>query len=430
MFVDRVTVKVQGGRGGDGAIHFRREKFVPYGGPDGGRGGDGGNIFLRASSSKKTLYDVSLCPFYQAPRGENGAGKNRSGAKGEDVVIEVPVGTQVFDRETGECLADLACEGMEVLVARGGRGGKGNASFASSSNRAPRIAERGEEGETRELLLELKLIADVGLAGLPNAGKSTLLSVVSDARPRIAPFPFSTLSPNLGVVVHRDERFVMVDIPGIIEGASRGAGLGFDFLRHVERVRLLLCLVDLASLSGSSPWEDFSILRGEFSQYSEALSRKPFLVVGTKLDIPGARENWEKFREVIVQNHLEGVAISAVTGEGIGELLDRVVARIRNLQDEPQIPKSAMTVTDKRIRQPLYRFHSQYLLRLMEEIDFNGTRGEEVLNQKLQESGFVRYFRAMKPGSDVEIGEWIFVWDGKELRLKDNHESERMDRKK
>jgi len=276
----------------------------------------------------------------------------------------------------------------------------------------------------------LKLIADVGLTGLPNAGKSTLLSVVSDARPRIAPFPFSTLSPNLGVVVHRNERFVMVDIPGIIEGASRGAGLGFDFLRHVERVRLLLCLVDLAPLSGSSPWEDFSILRGEFSQYSEALSRKPFFVVGTKLDIPGARENWEKFRQVIAQNRLEGVAISAVTGEGVADLLDRVVAKLRELKDEPEIPKSAVTVTDKGIRQPLYRFHSQYLLRLMKEIDFNGTRGEEVLNQKLQESGFVRYFRAMKPGSEVDIGGWILVWDGKELRLKDNHESERMDRKK
>ncbi|MGC8778797.1 MAG: Obg family GTPase, partial [Candidatus Caldatribacteriaceae bacterium] len=192
---------------------------------------------------KKTLYDVSLRPLYQAPSGENGAGKNKSGAKGEDVVIEVPVGTQVFDLGTGECLADLTCDGMEVLVAQGGRGGKGNSSFATSSNRAPRVAERGEEGEVRELLLELKLIADVGLVGLPNAGKSTLLSVVSDARPRIAPFPFSTLSPVLGVVAHRGERFVMVDIPGVIEGASQGAGLGLDFLRHVERVKLLLCLV-------------------------------------------------------------------------------------------------------------------------------------------------------------------------------------------
>lgn len=427
MFVDRATIKVQGGKGGDGAIHFRREKFVSHGGPDGGKGGDGGNVFLRASEQKKTLYDVSLRPFYRASSGENGAGKNQSGARGEDVVIEVPVGTQVFDLKTGELLADLVYAGMEVLVARGGKGGRGNASFASSLNRAPRVAEQGEEGEVREILLELKLIADVGLTGLPNAGKSTLLSVVSDAKPRIAPFPFSTLSPTLGVVAHREEKFVMVDIPGIIEGASQGAGLGLDFLRHVERVKLLLYLVDL---SGDSPWDDFSVLRREFAQYNHALTEKPFLVVGTKLDVTGAREKWEHFRAVMAQNHLEGMAISAVTGEGVSELLDMVLVKLRELKEEPKIEISAVT-TERKVRErTLYRFNSQYLLRLIAEIGLEQDRDENLLNLRLRESGFLQYFRVIKPESEVEIGERVFIWDGKGLRLKKDDESERVNGEK
>ncbi|MCX7667531.1 MAG: GTPase ObgE [Atribacterota bacterium] len=427
MFVDQAIIKVQGGRGGDGAIHFRREKFVPYGGPGGGKGGDGGNVFLRASDQKKTLYDVSLRPFYQAPSGRSGAGNNKSGARGEDVIIEVPVGTQVFDLKTGELLADLVYPGMEVLIARGGKGGRGNASFVSSLNRAPRIAERGEDGEVREILLELKLIADVGLTGLPNAGKSTLLSVVSDAKPRIASFPFSTLSPTLGVVVHREEKFVMVDIPGIIEGASQGAGLGLDFLRHVERVKLLLCLVDL---SGDSPWRDFSVLRQEFAQYGHALTEKPFLVVGTKLDVTGARENWERFWAIMAQNHLEGIAISAVTGEGVTELLDMVLMKLRELREEPAIEAST-AVAEKRARQrTLYRFNSQYLVRLIEEVHSEQVQNEDLLNLRLRESGFLQYFRMIKPESEIEIGERVFIWNGKGLRLKRDNESARTDDEK
>ncbi|MEN3185384.1 MAG: GTPase ObgE [Atribacterota bacterium] len=427
MFIDRVIIKVQGGKGGDGAIHFRREKFVPYGGPDGGKGGDGGNVFLRASTQKKTLYDLSLHPFYQASSGENGGGKNKSGARGKDVVIEVPVGTQVFDFKTKELLADLVYAEMEVLVARGGKGGRGNIFFASSLNRAPRVAERGEEGEVREILLELKLIADVGLTGLPNAGKSTLLSVVSDAKPRIAPFPFSTLSPTLGVVTHGEEKFVMIDIPGIIEGASQGAGLGLDFLRHVERVKLLLCLVDL---SENSPWDSFSILRREFAQYSHALVEKPFLLVGTKLDVTGAKENWEQFRAIMTQNHLEGIAISAVTGEGIPELLDMVLAKLGTLKEEPKIEVGTGVTERKTRKRLLYRFNSQYLVRFMEEIGPERVRDEGFLNFRLRESGFLRYFRMIKPESEIEVGEWIFVWDGKGLRLKQDNEAERVDSKK
>lgn len=432
MFIDRITIKVQGGRGGDGAIHFRREKFVPRGGPDGGRGGNGGSVFLRASEKKKTLYDVSLRSSYQAYPGENGGGKNKYGADGKDVIIEVPVGTQVFDSQTGACIADLICEGMEVLVARGGKGGRGNSSFVSSVNRAPRMAERGEEGEGRELVLELKLIADVGITGLPNVGKSTLLSVVSEAKPRIAPFPFSTLSPVLGVATHREKRFVIVDIPGIIEGASQGEGLGFDFLRHVERVKVLLCLVDLSPLAGSSPWRDLQILRREFSQYNSSLIEKPFIVVGTKLDVTGARENWIELRKEIFLHQWDGVAISAVTGEGISELLDRILIKLEERESEEKgetVKEISSCVTSAISNEAcrLYRFQSPYLLKLVAEASEKYPYSDKFLNHRLQESGFWRYFRVIRPESEVEIGGQIFIWDGKELRLKINDESGRVD---
>uniref|UniRef100_A0A7V3YM09 GTPase Obg n=1 Tax=Candidatus Caldatribacterium californiense TaxID=1454726 RepID=A0A7V3YM09_9BACT len=416
MFVDRAFIEVRGGRGGDGAIHFRREKYVPRGGPDGGDGGDGGSVFLRASSRKKTLYDVALQPLYQAPPGEPGQGKKKHGAKGEDIVIEVPVGTQVFDAETGELLADLVVDGMEVLVARGGRGGRGNASFATATNQAPRIALRGEEGEKRKLRLELKLIADVGLAGLPNAGKSTLLSVVSDARPRIAPYPFSTLHPTLGVVQHRDERFIMVDIPGIIEGASQGAGLGLEFLRHVERVRVILCLVDMAFPYSGDPWKDFSILRQEFSQYSASLLEKPFIVVGTKLDLPEAQKRWEHFAQRLAQEGMVGVGISAVTRFGLSELLDRVVELLR-LKEEEEVPHpSSLGEGNVQGRSPrVYRFASRFLERLIKECP--PEKDEVSFHEELERSGFLRYLGALPPGSTVEIGSRRFIWTGKGLVL-------------
>ncbi|MGQ9747449.1 MAG: GTPase, partial [Candidatus Caldatribacteriaceae bacterium] len=317
------------------------------------------------------------------------------------------------------------------VVARGGRGGRGNSSFASSVNRAPRRAERGEEGEERELILELKLIADVGIAGLPNVGKSTLLSVVSEAKPRIAPFPFSTLSPVLGVVTHREKKFVMVDIPGIIEGASQGEGLGFDFLRHVERVKVLLCLVDLSPLSGSSPWMDLQVLRKEFSQYSSSLTKKSFIVVGTKLDLTGARENWMDFQKEIFLHQWEGVAISAVTGEGVSELLDRILAKLEEVESREKIEKVGVVssgmvnenITIPKEARHLYRFQSPYLLKLLAEAKDRYHFSEEFINRRLKESGFWRYFRAIKPESEIEIGEQTFVWDGKELRLKRNDES-------
>lgn len=415
VFVDQAFIEVRGGRGGDGAIHFRREKYVPKGGPDGGDGGDGGSVFLRATSRKKTLYDVTLQSLYQAPPGEPGKGKKQHGKKGEDVIIEVPVGTQVFDADTGELLADLLVDGMEVLVARGGRGGKGNASFATATNRAPRFALKGEEGESRRIRLELKLIADVGLAGLPNAGKSTLLSVVSDAKPRVAPYPFSTLHPTLGVVQHRDERFIMVDIPGIIEGASQGAGLGLEFLRHVERVKVILCLVDMAFPYSGDPWKDLCILRQEFAQYSPAILAKPFIVVGTKLDLPEAQERWELFARKLSEEGIEGVRVSAVTRFGINELLDRVIEKLKACEKEEEIVPS-LRDSEVRVRSGsprVYRFASQFLERLLKE--YPPEKNGEAFTKELEKAGFLRYLQVVPPQSTVEIGQYRLIWTGKDL---------------
>lgn len=413
MFIDRAVIEVKAGRGGDGAIHFRREKCVPRGGPDGGNGGDGGSVFIRASSRKRTLYDVALQPLYQASPGGPGQSKKKCGAKGQDIVIEVPVGTQVSDAESGELLADLVMDGMEVLVARGGRGGQGNASFATPTNRAPRLALRGEEGESRKIRLELKLLADVGLAGLPNAGKSTLLSVVSNARPHIAPYPFSTLYPTLGVIQHRDERFIMVDIPGITEGASQGMGLGLEFLRHVERVKILLCLVDMAFPCSGDSWKDFLILRREFAQYCFSLLEKPFLVVGTKLDIPGAKKNWECFTRRLTQEGIEGIGISAVTHSGIPELLDKVVEKLR-IQEKKEDVLPSMEGREVRVGSPrVYRFASRFLERLLQE--FPPEKDREAFHEELHRSGLTRYLKSLPPQSVVEIGCYRFTWTGKDL---------------
>ncbi|MGQ9621983.1 MAG: GTPase ObgE [Candidatus Caldatribacteriaceae bacterium] len=417
MFVDRAVIEVKGGKGGDGAVHFRREKYISRGGPDGGDGGDGGSVFVRASSRKKTLYDVAFQPLYQASSGEPGQGKNRKGAKGEDIVLEVPVGTQVFDAESGELLADLIVDEMEVLVAQGGRGGRGNASFATPTNRAPRVVLRGEEGEHRKVRLELKLIADVGLTGLPNAGKSTLLSAVSEAKPRIASYPFSTLHPTLGVVKYRDESFIMVDVPGIIEGASRGAGLGLEFLRHVERVRLLLCLVDVAFPYSGEPWKDFLILRQEFAQYHPSLLEKPFIVVGTKLDLPEGKSNWKKFKKKLSEENIEGVGVSAVSYLGIDELLDKTLLKLRTPREET-VTSLLQERGEKRPPTPsprVYRFASLFLERLLEEAPLE--KGERIFCQRLQESGFLKYLKPLPPQSIVEIGSYQFTWTGKELVL-------------
>jgi GTP-binding protein len=315
MFIDRVVVRVTAGTGGSGATSFRREKFVPMGGPDGGDGGRGGDIIVRGDRNLATLLDYTYRDSWEAERGEHGMGSNKTGRSGEDVVLPVPPGTVIRDHGTGEFIAEILDDGEEIVVAKGGRGGRGNAAFASSTHQAPREWEPGREGEQRTLDLELKLIADVGLVGMPNAGKSTLLSVISRATPKIADYPFTTLSPNLGVVQLSDHRtFVVADIPGIIEGASEGKGLGLQFLRHIERTRILAVLIPIDSVE----WQqEFDQLRHEISVYSPELAQKPYCVVFTKLDLLG-----EDYTPPIEAPDAFGVySISAAGRTGTDQLL-------------------------------------------------------------------------------------------------------------
>lgn len=326
MFIDEVKIKVKAGDGGRGAVAFRREKFVPRGGPSGGDGGDGGNIWLEADENLTTLLDYRYRKEFKAPKGEHGSGRDRNGRKGEDVVLKVPVGTVVKDLETGEVLHDLRAHGERVLVAKGGRGGLGNMNFATSTRQAPTFAQPGTPGAEHAFKLELRLLADVGLVGFPNAGKSTLISRLSAARPKIANYPFTTLAPNLGVVGYREERsFVLADIPGLIEGAHAGQGLGHRFLRHIERCRVLVHLVDCSPEEGRDPVTDFDTINRELALYKPHLAQKRQIVAATKLDIPEAQPRAEELAVTLAGRGIAVHRISAVTGEGLDRLLDEMV---------------------------------------------------------------------------------------------------------
>lgn len=315
---------------------FRREKYVPRGGPSGGDGGKGGDVILKVDSGLSTLMDFKYKVHYKAERGDHGQGSNKMGKSAEDLIIRVPPGTVVKDPETGDVLADLVEQGQTFIAARGGRGGRGNARFASSIHKAPDFAEKGEPGEERWILLELKLIADVGLIGFPNAGKSTLLSRITSARPKIADYPFTTLSPNLGVVdpgKREGRSFVVADIPGLIEGAHEGMGLGHEFLRHVERTRLLVHVIDAAGLE-NDPIEGFYIINRELAQYSLSLSKKPQLVAANKMDLPQARENYAKIESALKKEGFEVIPISGATGQGVKELLLKIQQRLDEIPDK------------------------------------------------------------------------------------------------
>jgi GTP-binding protein len=329
MFIDEAKIFVRAGDGGRGCVSFRREKFVPKGGPDGGDGGKGGDIVLEVDNNLSTLLDFRYKQRYSAERGEHGRGSDQKGRDGSDSVIRVPTGTVVRLTDSGLVLADLVNAGQRFIAARGGRGGRGNARFKSSTNQAPRYAQPGEPGETRWLSLELKLLADVGLMGLPNAGKSTLLARISAARPKIAAYPFTTLVPQLGIVRLRDEHTcVVADIPGLIEGAHAGKGLGHQFLRHIERTRLLIHLVDMIGSDVDSPLAHFETVNRELLAYEPQLAEKPQLVVATKMDVPLAKQVWERFQLAVAARGFRVLAISAVTGEGLGTLLDEIYRAI------------------------------------------------------------------------------------------------------
>jgi GTP-binding protein len=333
MFVDEIDIFVKGGDGGAGCVSFRREKYVPHGGPDGGDGGDGASVWLEADPSLTTLLDYHYKRHYHAERGQHGEGSNRHGASGRDLVLKVPLGTVVADRDTGEPLGDLTTPGQRILAVRGTRGGRGNARFATSTNRAPRRADLGRAGAGRWLHLELKLLADVGVIGFPNAGKSTLVSRVSAAKPRIADYPFTTLEPTLGIVRVDDERtFVIADLPGLIPGAAEGRGLGHQFLRHTERTRLLLHLLDLDPQTARDPVDDLDVINRELGAYSPALAERPQIVVANKADLPETQARRDAIARHCAVHDLPFQVVSAVTGTGLVDLLRTVVKKLEELR--------------------------------------------------------------------------------------------------
>jgi len=420
MFFDEAKINVKSGKGGDGCIAFRREKFVPFGGPSGGNGGRGGNIYLVADRNLNTLVHFKKRIHFKADSGERGSGKNQQGKTAEDRLIRVPQGTMVFDADTGEFLADLAEDGQRVLVTRGGRGGRGNAAFASPTNQAPRLAEHGEPAQERWLRLELKLIADVGVIGVPNAGKSTLLSVVSAARPKIAAYPFTTLQPNLGVVLVDDtDSFVMADVPGLIEGASEGAGLGHQFLRHVERTRLLIHLLDGAAVD---PLADYETINDELSQFSERLAGKPQIVVLNKMDLPDAQAWWPLIKEAMDEQGIESHAISAVSRQGVQPLMRRAFEILRDL------PAVELAPDGPAVFRPAEREGAFQIEKEEDGWRVRGVRVERVAAMTpfgLPEPAarFQRQLRAMgvvealteagvQPGDMVRIGDQELEWQG------------------
>lgn len=339
MFVDQVRIYVKAGDGGNGVVAFRREKYVPMGGPAGGDGGRGGNVIFKVDEGLRTLVDFRYQRHFKAQRGENGRSKGQHGAGAEDLIVRVPPGTAIYDEDTGELLADLTVHNQQALIAKGGRGGRGNTRFATPVNPAPQISENGEPGEERNIRLELKVLADVGLVGFPSVGKSTLLSMVSAARPKIAAYHFTTLNPNLGVVdVDAERSFVMADLPGLIEGAHLGAGLGHQFLRHIERTRLIVHVIDMAGSEGRDPYEDYVQINKELGQYRQDLLERPQIIAANKMDLPEAEENMKAFKEKVTDVPI--YPISAATGQGIKELLYAVIDTLEQIPLRPDLPQT------------------------------------------------------------------------------------------
>ncbi|SFB16049.1 MULTISPECIES: GTPase ObgE [unclassified Bacillus (in: firmicutes)] len=353
MFVDQTKIYVKGGDGGNGAVAFRREKYVPLGGPAGGDGGTGADVIFEVEEGLRTLMDFRYKRHFKADRGEHGMSKGMHGKNAKDMIVKVPPGTVVMDEETKEVIADLVEHGQRAVIAKGGRGGRGNCRFATPANPAPELSENGEPGQERNVLLELKLLADVGLVGFPSVGKSTLLSVVSAARPKIAEYHFTTIVPNLGMVETEDGRsFVLADLPGLIEGAHEGVGLGHQFLRHIERTRVIVHVIDMAASEGRDPYEDFLTINKELQEYNLRLTERPQIIVANKMDMPEAEENLKKFREQMTED-FPIFPISAVTRTGLRELLFAVADKI---EETPEFPLLAdEEETDTEVNRVLYK---------------------------------------------------------------------------
>ena len=422
MFTDYAKITIKSGNGGDGAVTFRREKYVAAGGPDGGDGGRGGSIYFRVDPNANTLIDFRYTKKFKAENGENGSGGHKYGKSGQDLYINVPIGTIIKDAETGKIVADLSHEGQEELVLKGGRGGKGNSHFATATRQVPRFAQAGEDGEEKEIILELKLLADVGLLGFPNVGKSTFLSIVTDAKPKIANYHFTTIEPNLGVVkTEHGDSFVIADIPGIIEGASEGIGLGIQFLRHVERTRLLLHVIDVSGVEGRNPVQDFYTINEELKNYSEKLSKRKQIIVANKIDIMQDETGYKELEALAKKEGLEIYKISGATGEGITKLLDRVVEVLKTL------PKEELVEVEERVLYTLEEDENQFTVRkendefiiegkainrLMGRINIDDNESMYYFQKSLKNLGIEDELKrqGIKEGDIVKVLNWTFEW--------------------
>lgn len=420
MFIDEVTVYVRAGDGGNGCLSFHHEKFAARGGPDGGDGGRGGHIIVGAKAGVKTLMDLKMHPHHKAPRGHHGEGDRRHGANGADTALLVPPGTTVMDADSGEILADLTEPGQAVIVARGGRGGRGNARFTSSTRQSPHFSEKGEPGEDRTLLLTLRLLADVGLVGYPNVGKSSLIARVSAAKPKIADYPFTTLVPNLGMVrLDHETSFVVADVPGIVEGAHQGVGLGVNFLKHVQRTVVLVHVLDMAALEGRPPVADFHTLKKELGAFDPRLLERPQVIAPNKMDLPEARENLALYRRDLERTGLPVFPISAATGEGTGALMKALAALVKSSEPrtvrapvtfrppapKPSAPRIAKEGSDFVIAWP----EAEKLVRMT---DLTNPEGVAHLQRQLEHLGLPRALRehGVQPGDGVRLGEYWFTF--------------------
>lgn len=422
MFVDKVKIYVKAGDGGNGIVSFRREKFVPRGGPNGGDGGKGGDIILKVDPNLSTLMDFRYKSHYKADRGDHGQGSNKRGRNADDLVINIPPGTIVKDAETGEIIADLVEEGETFIVAHGGRGGKGNARFATATHHAPDFAEKGEPGEEQWIVLELKLLADVGLVGLPNAGKSTLLSCMTRAKPKIASYPFTTLYPNLGVVDLSKETgksFVVADIPGLIEGAHEGQGLGHDFLRHIERTRLLVHVVDMSGFE-QDPIESFKMINKELKRYDNELPKKPRIIAANKMDLPQSEENLQQFKKYLKDEHLEIFPISGATNMGVRKLIYAISSKLEKLPKEYKTVENRVkhyTYRDEKDfeiekKNQIYIVKGRYLERLVAMTDLENESAVKRLQRTFKRLGLDDALKreGIKQGDTVAIGENEFIY--------------------
>lgn len=416
MFVDEVTLKVIAGSGGDGCTSFRREKYVPLGGPNGGNGGNGSDIIFEVDEGLHTLLDLRYQKQIKGKKGENGRGKNQHGASSEAVIIKVPQGTVITDLDTNFILGDLKGKNDSVVVAKGGRGGRGNAFFKTHSNTAPEFSENGEPGEEKELKIELKMLADVGLVGLPSVGKSTIISMVSRARPKIAAYHFTTLSPNLGVVkATNGQSFVMADLPGLIEGASKGEGLGDRFLKHIERTKVILHVIDMSGSEGREPYEDYVLINKELASFSEKLMKKPQLIVANKMDIEGAKENLEEFRKKVKDPIFE---VSAATNQGLQPVVDELAKVLEEIPDTPLFEEEQFE------SHVLYKFQKEQPYTIERENNEWVIRGEEIeklfkMTKFSQEEGALRFAKKLrKMGIDDKLRE-MGCQEGDKVRILD-----------